>query len=316
MRVAANWSGGKDCCLACYDAVTKGYELTVLLNFVFRDYGNYHALKFSKVLRDMIADAGSSTPYKISVLSSLVLREVAKRTPENVKNGLKLALRTAARATPNEVANIVGAVNINASRTMVPHEVSPEIVAMQARAMGLPIVQRSVTWNTFDDQFKAAVRTLKREDFEGGIVWGMIPPDTELDHPRKMKKFMNLQVQYDWIHQISSSLGTKAIMPLLEKTPQQILAELVKNNFEVLIAVVNPDFVGEEWLGHKVDEEWINEIHRLNREKGINMAGDEYHTLVLDCPLFKKRIKVLKEKKVSKDGYSILEISKAKLVSK
>ena len=316
MRVAANWSGGKDCCLACYEAVKRGYELSTLLNFVFRDYGDFHPLKFSKVFSDLVTDFGNSTPHKVSVLSSLALREVAKRTPVSITNGLKLALKTVSRATPHEVTNIVGAVNLNASRRMVPHEVLPEIVAMQAKAMGIPIIQRSVFWNTFDDEYRKAVRMLDREDFEGGIVWGMIPPDPELDHPRKMKKYMNLQVQYDWINQLNSGLGTKALMPLLEKTPEQILKELVANNFEVVIVVVNPEFVSEKWLGHRVDEEWINEIRRLYHEKGINMAGDEYHTFVLDCPLFKKRINILKSRKISKEGYSIFEISKAELVDK
>jgi diphthine-ammonia ligase len=316
MRVAVNWSGGKDCCLSCYETVSKGYEISTLLNFVYTDYGRFVPMKFSKILKYMFTDARRNTPHKFSVLSSLVLREVAKRTPTRVSSPLKFAFRTVGRLTPHEVSNVVGAVNINASRRMVPHEVAPEIVAMQAEAMGLPIIQRQVTWDTFDDQFKATVRKLERTDIEGGVVWGMIPPDTVLDHPRKMKKYMNLKVQYDWINKLCGDLGVKAILPLLEKTPEQILTELVENGFEVIIVVVNPEFVGEEWLGHKIDQDFINEICRLNREKGIHIAGDEYHTFVTDCPLFKKRIKVLQSRKVSKDGYSILEVSKAELVAK
>ena len=91
---------------------------------------------------------------------------------------------------------------------------------------------------------------------------------------------------------------------------------LVDNGFEVLVSVVNPDFVDEKWLGHKIDQDFINYMRKLNTEEGINMAGDEFHSFVADCPLFKKRIEVVESKKVSKDGYSVLEISKAKLVPK
>ncbi len=38
MRLAASWSGGKDSCLACYKAVTQGYEVTHLVNFISRQF--------------------------------------------------------------------------------------------------------------------------------------------------------------------------------------------------------------------------------------------------------------------------------------
>jgi uncharacterized protein (TIGR00290 family) len=38
MRVVASWSGGKDSCLACYKAVTQGYEVTHLVNFISRQF--------------------------------------------------------------------------------------------------------------------------------------------------------------------------------------------------------------------------------------------------------------------------------------
>jgi uncharacterized protein (TIGR00290 family) len=202
------------------------------------------------------------------------------------------------------------------TRRMVPHEVSPDIVAMQAQAMERPIIQKETTWGEFDNELKATVRKLDRKDVEGGIVWGMIPPDPVLDHPRKIKKANGLKMGRGWISKQLKDMGIKAIFPLVEKTPEQLLIELVEKGFEALVVVVNPDFVGEEWLGHKIDQDFINLMRKLNREKGVPMLGDEYHTFVTDCPLFKKSIKVVKSRKVSKDGYSILEISKAELVAK
>jgi len=199
---------------------------------------------------------------------------------------------------------------------MVPHEVSPDVVAMQAQAMGYPIIQKETTWGEFDNEFKATVRQLDRKDVEGGVVWGMIPPDSVLDHPRKIKKAKGLMTGRGWISKQLGEMGIKALFPLVDKTPEHLLADLMGKGFEVLIVVVNPLFVGEEWLGHRMDQDFIDFMAKLNREKGVHMMGDEYHTMVLDCPLFKKRIKILKSRKVSKDGYSILEISEAKLVAK
>lgn len=37
MKVFVSWSGGKECCLACYHALRCGYEVACLLNFVDED---------------------------------------------------------------------------------------------------------------------------------------------------------------------------------------------------------------------------------------------------------------------------------------
>jgi diphthine-ammonia ligase len=322
LKVAANWSGGKDCCLSLYNTVMQGYQVSTLLNFAFKDFeaGRWAPVRFSTVFKYMVQDNSSTslknTAHKASMLSSLALREVVKRTPRQLATPLGRAFGGLGTKPSNEVTNIVGAVKVNASRRMVPHEVSPEIVAMQARAMGVPIKQVPLNWVGFEQAYKDTVRKMNPKDVEGGVVWGMIPPDPVLDHPRKMKKYMNLKVQYDWINKLNSDLGVKAVMPLMGYTGERILTELVEKGFEVLVIVVNPDFVGEEWLGHTIDKDFINYMRRLNQEQGIHMAGDEFHSFVLDCPLFKQRIKVLKSKKISKDGYSIFDMPKAELVPK
>lgn len=37
MRVVASWSGGKDSCYACYKAISAGFDVACLLNFVSKD---------------------------------------------------------------------------------------------------------------------------------------------------------------------------------------------------------------------------------------------------------------------------------------
>lgn len=36
-RVVSSWSGGKDICLACYEAISEGFDVSHLLNFVTKD---------------------------------------------------------------------------------------------------------------------------------------------------------------------------------------------------------------------------------------------------------------------------------------
>lgn len=120
VKVAANWSGGKDCCLSLYNTVMQGYEVSELLNFAFMDFasGRWNPVSFSHVFKYMITDNSSrsikNTAHKVSMLSSLALREVVKRAPNQLTVPVKNMLETVGGHRSNEVTNIIGAVRINA----------------------------------------------------------------------------------------------------------------------------------------------------------------------------------------------------------
>jgi len=58
-------------------------------------------------------------------------------------------------------------------------------------------------------------------------------------------------------------------------------------------------------VGRKIDKQFIEEVQTLKDKYKINPAGEggEYETLVLACPLFKKKLKV-KNIKVKGEGNS------------
>jgi diphthine-ammonia ligase len=247
MKVVVMWSGGKDSYLACHEMISKGFEVSILFNYVFKN-------------------VGSLIPYK--VLSLLARANFATK-------------------------NVAG--NIN-------HEIAPEIIAIQAQAMEIPLVQWKVTWGTFEDQFKTMVRKLEPAVGEG-VVFGVT-------------KGEEVDIHKDRLHQICDELGIKLIMPLRGRSDEQILAYFLEKDLEAIIIVVDSNLLSEEWLGRKVDHTFLHEIRRLSRERGIPIGNIEYHTLVTDAPLLKKRLKVLKSRKVSKSGYSVLDISKVELIEK
>ena len=42
-KVIASWSGGKDSCFACYAAISRGHDVTHLVNFISQ---KYHRVRF------------------------------------------------------------------------------------------------------------------------------------------------------------------------------------------------------------------------------------------------------------------------------
>ena len=276
VKVATLWSGGKDSCLASYEATSKGFEISNLLSFVYKD-----------------ASGGSSS---------------------NVSNLLSFVYNRVGRKSSSIVSNLLSFVYKDLSR-MVPHEVAPKIIAVQAQAMEIPIVQREVSWDTFERQLKLTTRTLKRTGIEG-LVFGIVTPHYPIDSSEKLREYSTLMAHKDWINRVCGELGIKPITPLWGRNPEQILADFVEKGFEAIIVVVDSKLLGEEWLGRKVDQDFLHEVRRLNRERGIHVGGSAYHTLVTDGPLFKKRLRVLQSRKVYKNGYLVLDISKVEPTKK
>jgi diphthine-ammonia ligase len=263
MNVVAMWSGGKDSYLAYHETISKGFKVLSLFNYVFKNVER-------------------PTPYKVLSLFNYVFKNVGRTTPSRVLSLLNFANK-----------NVAG--NIS-------HEIAPEIIAIQAQAMEMPLVQWTVTLETFEDQFKAMIRTLEPTVIEG-VVWG-VEEGGEVD------------VHRDRLHKVCDELGIKLILPLHGISEEQILAYFMEKGFEAIIIVIDSNLLSEEWLGRKVDHKFLREIRRLSLERGIPSGNIEYHTLVTDAPLLKRRLKVLKSRKVSKNGYSVLEISKVELVEK
>jgi uncharacterized protein (TIGR00290 family) len=216
------------------------------------------------------------------------------------------------RATPNFVSNVVSFVYKDLSR-MVPHDVSPEIIVKQAQAMEIPVIMKNVRWDTFEEQLKITMKDLKQKGVEG-LVFGVVPPHYPIVNSERLREGKTLMAHKGWINRVCHEVGIQPITPLWESSPEQILVDLVENGFETIIVVVDLKHFNKEWLGRKIDYNFIKDVRA--HEKEVHIGGSGYHTLVIDGPLFKKSVKIVKSKKIVKNGYSILDISQVELVKK
>jgi len=126
------------------------------------------------------------------------------------------------------------------------------------------------------------------------------------------------QYQKKRIDRICKELNLKCIAPLWQKNPLDLLKEIVKLNFETIIIGVYAYGFDQEWLGRKIDSPTIDALIELNKKYGISLVGEggEYETLVLDAPIFKKRIKIIQKEKIWEKQSGYLLIKKAELLDK
>jgi uncharacterized protein (TIGR00290 family) len=268
----------------------------------------------SNLIKFVFTDIGRSTPFKVATLLNYVLSEILNKFPRRVSKIMNTGFMIIRRLIPNKIANVLNYA-FKSSKKMVWHEISPDMVAMQGQAMEITMLQPRVKWRTFEDQIKITVRGLDKK--VGGVVWGIAPPgDPRLESSKKLEDYIQLQAEKEWVYQVCEDLGVEPMLPLWDKAPEQVLTDLIDNGFEVIVVVVNQEFLGNEYLGRRIDRQFLKEIMRLHNEKGIHVSGDEYHTFVVDGPIFKKRINIVESNAVSKDGYSILNITKAELQDK
>ena len=127
-----------------------------------------------------------------------------------------------------------------------------------------------------------------------------------------------LQEHRDWIERVCEEAGVIPVIPLWGIAPERVLREFIEAGFEAVVISVKADVFGEEWLGRKVDCGFLADLKRLGRGKSVDICGEqgEYHTLVVDGPLFRKRMQITYGDRVKRNGYWFLDITRCRVKSK
>ena len=179
------------------------------------------------------------------------------------------------------------------------HGLDPRIIVDQARALELPIVQRTASWEAYERVFKEAVEEIKCRLGAEGVVFG----DIFLEEHRR------------WTIETCEELGVKALSPLYGEDEKRLIEEFLDAGFKAMIVCVKLDKLSVDLLGRIFDREVV----KLLESAGIDPCGEygEYHTLVLDGPIFKRRIEVLEGRiEHIPRGYAVFDIHGWRLAEK
>ena len=174
------------------------------------------------------------------------------------------------------------------------------LIDLFAEALGIPVV-KAETNAVKEEEVEDLKHLIEKLDVEG-LVSGAIAST----------------YQKTRIEKICNQLGLKSITPLWRKNPLDILEELLDLKIEPIITGAYAYGFSEEWLGRKIDEATIADLIELNRKYGTSFVGEggEYETFVLDAPIFKKKIQIVKSKKIWKNESGHLQIIEAVLKDK
>jgi diphthine-ammonia ligase len=120
------------------------------------------------------------------------------------------------------------------------------------------------------------------------------------------------------IDKVCQELNLESIAPLWQEDSMQLLKEIINLNFDVIIVGVYAYGFDHSWLGRKINSTTMKNLVELNDKYQISLVGEggEYETLVLDAPIFKKRIQVLQTERIWENHSGYLLVKEAKLVDK
>jgi diphthine-ammonia ligase len=183
------------------------------------------------------------------------------------------------------------------------HGTRAHLISRQAQAIGISLAQYAVPPDMalYERTFKKAATAQKRQGAEA-MVFG----DIYLDEHR------------DWVERVCGELGLMAVLPLWGKDPEELLKEFIGAGFEAVVISAKADIFSREWLGRTIDHGFLGDFKRLVKGRDIDVCGEkgEYHTVVVDGPLFKQRLEITRGDRVQRDGYWFLDVPRCRARSK
>lgn len=93
-----------------------------------------------------------------------------------------------------------------------------------------------------------------------------------------------------WNRQMARLLGVEWWCPLWNESTDNLVREVLEKGYKLFIKSVKTEYLSEDYLGKELSFELISEF----REKGIDICGEkgEYHSIVVDGPIFKRPLPV------------------------
>jgi diphthine-ammonia ligase len=153
------------------------------------------------------------------------------------------------------------------------HGLRQDVVEAQAAAMQLPVVMRATSWGDYEASFIDVLGQLKGSGVSVGIFGDI-----------------DLQDHRDWVERVCRAVEMEAVLPLWLDNRLAIVLECIDLGIDCRIVSCKSELMGEEYLGQQLTRELAEALE----QKGIDACGEngEFHTVVVNAPMFKYAIEL------------------------
>jgi diphthine-ammonia ligase len=164
------------------------------------------------------------------------------------------------------------------------HGIPADILQLQAKAAGLPLQLLASSWSDYELNFTMALQQCKIAYNLNHAVFGDI----------------DLQAHRDWEEKVCADAGLTALLPLWQQDREQLVIQMIDAGIKAIIVSCN-EILGPVFLGRLIDKQCVTDL----KNAGVDVCGEngEFHTLVIDCPLFADPLNVGIAEKIKHKKY-------------
>ena len=168
------------------------------------------------------------------------------------------------------------------------HGIPKNILEAQADSLGIPIHFFSSTWEDYESNYIDNLKNLAKRYIITHSVFGDI----------------DIQSHRQWEEKVSLAANLKPILPLWQKSRKQLVLDMIDYGIEAIVTSCNQT-LGPDFLGRSIDRNLLKDLE----SKGVDVCGEngEYHTLVINAPLYKNRLNVDIKSKLTASNYHFAE---------
>lgn len=168
------------------------------------------------------------------------------------------------------------------------HGIPIKILNQQAEKLQLPIITCAASWSEYESNYIKSLKSIKNRFNAEMVVFGDI----------------DIESHKEWEEKVCNASNLKAFLPLWKKNRKQLVLNMINQGIKTIITSCN-DVLGKNYLGKEITPDLLNDLEKL----GVDCCGEngEYHTLVVDCPLFSSPLNLPNYTKVSHNNYHFIQ---------
>lgn len=153
------------------------------------------------------------------------------------------------------------------------HGLRVALVEAQASRLGLRSVIARCGWETYDSAFRDALLTLARDGVTHVVFGDLVFPEHR-----------------QWAEARCAEAGVEAVEPLWGRSTTDLFDAFTASGARALLVTIREPWLDQSWLGRPLEAA----MKAAFAERGIDPCGEngEYHTAVIDSPLFSSPIAV------------------------
>ena len=169
------------------------------------------------------------------------------------------------------------------------HGLRPALVEAQADRLGLRPVAARCSWQTYDAVFREALVALASDGVTHVVFGDLVFPEHRA-----------------WAEARCGEAGLEAVEPLWGRPTSELFDAFTASGAQALLVTVREPWLDETWLGRPLHAD----MKEAFAQRGIDPCGEngEYHTAVVDSPLFSRPIPVVHGERVRRGECVALDL--------